>query len=44
VPGGFYTAGLKQLLLDLYYATCTYCAATFADCEAESFFHCDWLN
>jgi hypothetical protein len=44
VPGGFYAAGLKQLLLDLCNATCTYCAATFADCEAKTIFHSDWLD
>jgi hypothetical protein len=33
-----------ELLLDLCNATSTYCAATFTDCEAKSFFHCDWLN
>jgi hypothetical protein len=44
VPGGFYAAGLKQLLLDLCNATCTYCAATFADSEAKTVFHSDWLD
>jgi len=32
------------LLLDLGYATCTNCAATFADCEAKTIFHSDWLD
>jgi hypothetical protein len=35
---------ISWLLLDLCNATSTYCAATFADSEAESFFHSDWLD
>jgi hypothetical protein len=43
-PAVFTPPALSRLLLDLCNATCTYCAATFADCEAESFFHRDWLD
>jgi hypothetical protein len=36
---------LKKLLLgDLGNGTGTYGAATFADREAQTFFHSDWLN
>jgi hypothetical protein len=40
----FTPPGLQDLLLDLCYATCTNSAATFADCEAKTFFHSDWLD
>jgi hypothetical protein len=44
--GGFWPPPLSQDLLlgDLCNATCTYCAATFADSEAKTFFHSDWLD
>jgi hypothetical protein len=32
------------LLNDLGYATCADGTSTFADCEAETFFHRNWLD